>query len=150
VEIAEQRPRGRAAVEELEPGRDEGRVPVTTAWSALCRLFAGRDPAADPVLARQVGWLIAHPTSIELGDPLLDPEYACLGAHVLFQVGGKPWDTWNSTVKTQLIQVQKREGELAGSWDTTGIGPIDRTTATALRALTFEVYTRYRKGIGQR
>jgi hypothetical protein len=129
---------------------DEGRVPVTTAWSALCRLFAGRDPAADPVLARQIGWLIANPTSIQLGDPLLDPEYACLGAHVLFQVGGKPWDTWNSTLKTQLIQVQKREGELAGSWDTTGIGPIDRTTATALRALTFEVYTRYGRGVRRR
>ena len=124
---------------------DEGRVPVTTAWSALCRVFAGRDPTADGVLARQIGWLIAHPSAIQLGDPLLDSEYVCLGAHVLFQVGGKPWTTWNSTMKTQLLQVQKRDGELAGSWDPADVGPLDRTTVTALRALTFQVYQRFRR-----
>jgi len=126
-------------------GDDGNRVPVATAWTALCRLLDGRDPDRDPRLAAQVDWLLAHPSSIQLGDPLLDSEYVCLGAHVLFQVGGEAWKTWNETMKIQLLQVQQRSGAEAGSWDPADVGPTDRTSVTALRALTFEVYYRFAK-----
>ena len=124
-------------------GDDSKRIPTATAWAALCGLEAGRHPDSDATLGRQVAWIEANPSSITLGDPLLDSEYVCLGAHVLARVGGSSWQDWNARMKEQLIQVQQRGGPHEGRWIPADVGPRDYTTVTALRALTFEVYFRY-------
>lgn len=134
---------GHTGADGATTGDDGDRVPAATAWTALARLFAGEDPELGPHLPKQIDWMIANPTAIVLGDPRLDSEYACLGAHVFFQVGGEPWKTWNSTVKTQLLQVQERDGADAGRWIPADVGPPDYTSVTALRALTFEAYYRF-------
>lgn len=122
----------------------EGRTPAATAAAAFLRLIDGRDPTGDAVLARQIAWMIAHPSNIEPRHPQLDAEYLMFGAWASIQVGGQVWTDWNTRMKTQLLQVQRREGDLAGSWETLGIGPMDVTTVTAKRVMTFQAYWRYR------
>lgn len=124
-------------------GDDSGRVPTATAWAALCALEAGRDPGTDAALGRQIEYIESNPSSITLGDPLLDSEYVCLGAHVLARLGGESWKDWNALMKEQLVQVQQRGGPHEGRWIPADVGRRDYTSVTALRALTFEVYFRY-------
>ena len=121
----------------------ETRTPAATAASAFLRLLDGRDPDRDALLGRQVGWMIAHPSSIEPRHPQLDAEYLMFGAWTSHQVGGDVWTNWNKSMKIQLLQVQQREGDLEGSWEPLGIGPMDVTTVTAQRVLTFQTYYRY-------
>jgi hypothetical protein len=121
----------------------EGRTPAATAASIFLALLGGADPDRDAALGRRVSWLVAHPSNIEPRDPLLDAEYLMFGAWSCIQVGGQVWTDWNTNMKTQLLQVQKREGEPAGSWETLGVGVPDVTSATAQRVLTFQAYYRY-------
>lgn len=124
----------------------EGRTPTATAAAAFLSLVGGLDPQRDAVLGRQIAWMIAHPSNIEPRHPQLDAEYLMFGAWTSFQVGGQVWTDWNTNMKTQLLQVQKRDGELAGSWETLGVGVPDITSATAQRVLTFQTYYRYALG----
>jgi hypothetical protein len=118
-------------------------VAVATAWTAFDRILAGRSPREDEGVMRQVSWLVAHPPSIEPGDERLDPEYVCASATVMYQVDIQAWRSWRATMYEQLLQVQHARGELAGSWDPTGVGAPDRSSVTAWRALALEAATRY-------
>lgn len=121
----------------------ETRTPAATAAAAFLRLIEGLDPTGDPALGRQIGWMIAHPSNIEPRHPQLDAEYLMFGAWTSIQVGGQVWTDWNTRMKTQLLQVQKRAGDHSGSWEPLGIGPMDVTTVTAQRVMTFQAYYRY-------
>ncbi|HVS19920.1 MAG TPA: hypothetical protein VMT18_15045, partial [Planctomycetota bacterium] len=121
----------------------EGRTPAATAGEVHLRFLHGLDVDRDALLGKQVGWLVAHPSSIELRHPQLDAEYLLFGAWSCFQVGGDVWSEWNKNMKIQLLQVQRHSGEQDGSWEPLGIGPFDRTTVTSQRVLTFQTYYRY-------
>lgn len=59
---------------------------------------------------------------------------------------GRNWDTWNNALKKALLPNQIREGANAGSWNPhqPWIGALmGRVYATAMNALTLEVYYRY-------
>jgi uncharacterized protein YegL len=79
------------------------------------------------------------------------PEHLYFGTLVCFQVGGDEWRTWNETMKKALLGSQARGGSPDGSEkDTDGSWPAEgaaaaggRVLATAMSALTLEVYYRY-------
>ncbi len=77
----------------------------------------------------------------------IDFYYWYYGSLALFQFGGTPWEKWNVAMKDALVPHQNGEttGCRRGSWE-----PIDRWSpfggrvyATAINALTLEVYYRY-------
>jgi Vault protein inter-alpha-trypsin domain/von Willebrand factor type A domain len=43
------------------------------------------------------------------------------GTQAMFQMGGEHWKKWNAMVRKSLVQLQRRGGELKGSWDPEGI-----------------------------
>ncbi len=70
--------------------------------------------------------------------------YATLAS---FHAGGPQWAAWNARLQAALLPLQHRSGgPLDGSWDPDRVwgGHGGRVYATALSALTLEVYYRYR------
>ncbi|MCB9915261.1 MAG: terpene cyclase/mutase family protein [Planctomycetes bacterium] len=69
------------------------------------------------------------------------------GTYACFQLGGKAWNTWNRAHKAALLEAQVQKGKLRGSWEpvTTAGQPQSRAYATAMGALSLEVYFRYAK-----
>jgi hypothetical protein len=64
----------------------------------------------------------------------------------MFQMGGRHWKVWNKHMKKALLEAQVRGGKDDGSWAPAGSGMctcLGRTMATALGAMTLEVYYRY-------
>jgi hypothetical protein len=125
---------------------DGGRVtPTMTAEAWACRQFlgvGGPGPASDEAAA----YLLAH-------GPDRDPfnlYYWYYATLALYQHGGPAWTRWNERVRDQLVGRQTRGGHADGSWDPALCrDPYDskggRIYATALAALSLEVYYRYLK-----
>jgi hypothetical protein len=67
------------------------------------------------------------------------------GSYAMYQMGGRHWRRWNAAMKPAVIDSQRRDGQLAGSWDP--VGPWGhaggRVYATALMVLCLEVDYRY-------
>jgi hypothetical protein len=63
----------------------------------------------------------------------------------MFQAGGEPWNRWNKVIRDELIRLQRHDGCARGSWDPKCQWGSEggRVFATALGALTLEVYYRY-------
>lgn len=62
----------------------------------------------------------------------------------MFQMGGKYWEEWNSTMTNYLNETQVKEGCEQGSWSAAkDIWCKSRVYSTALGALSLEVYYRY-------
>ena len=68
--------------------------------------------------------------------------YATLAA---YQRQGSDWDRWNHALQTKLLPEQRRDGDMAGSWDPDAMWGSygGRVYSTALGALCLEVYYRY-------
>lgn len=68
--------------------------------------------------------------------------YASLALH---QVQGPEWKRWSEALQRELLQLQKREGEEAGSWDPDTVWGAygGRAYSTAMATLCLEVYYRY-------
>ncbi|MBI4586847.1 MAG: terpene cyclase/mutase family protein [Planctomycetes bacterium] len=136
--------------EHPEPYPYSKELSCMTAVGVLCRLFAGQS-RSDPIVKRGVDILLKEPPRwVEPGGRGLSKinfYYWYYGSYALFQFGGKPWKDWNEGMQSALISTQRRGGDEDGSWD-----PIDewgkaggRVYATALGAMTLEVYYRYRR-----
>jgi len=111
-----------------------------TAEGLVCWLFLG--------LSRE------HPACAEAAEYLLQElpgqgqtnfyywYYATLG---LYQVQGPAWERWNRAMRATLVQSQRRDGSLAGSWDPRSVwgGYGGRVYSTTLATLCLEVYYRY-------
>jgi hypothetical protein len=63
----------------------------------------------------------------------------------MFQAGGEVWNRWNEVVREAIVGLQRHEGCARGSWDPDPKWGHEggRIYATALAALTLEVYYRY-------
>ena len=122
-----------------------------TAVAVLCRLFAGESRESKTVKAG-VDFLMRHtPEWREQKARSLSTinlYHWYYASYALFQYGGAPWKAWNPRMIEALVPTQ-RKGEICedGSWD-----PIDewgaaggRIYATALGAMTLEVYYRFRR-----
>ena len=71
--------------------------------------------------------------------------YWYYGSLAMFQVGGKPWKTWNIALQEALLHIQETSGGAAGSFppiDPWG-GAAGRVYATAICALTLETPFRF-------
>jgi hypothetical protein len=71
--------------------------------------------------------------------------YWYYGSLALFQLQDEAWRPWNAALQTELLSLQRKEGELAGSWDPNTVwgGYGGRVYSTAMAALCLEVYYRY-------
>jgi hypothetical protein len=67
------------------------------------------------------------------------------GYLALRAVGGKHWAIWNESVSKILIEAQRLDGDLRGSWDKNGssIEKAGRVMYTAFNCLCLEIYYRY-------
>jgi len=112
-----------------------------TAESLFCRLLLGM-PADHPAAAEAITLLAgSHPSSSTYN--IYTWYYATLAS---FHAGGPPWEAWNQRLQAALLPLQHRSGgPLDGSWDPDAVwgGHGGRVYATALAALTLEVYYRY-------
>ena len=83
---------------------------------------------------------------------MIDHYYWYYGTYAMFQMGGKYWSKWESTLKPELVDNQDQKGDQKGSWEPNGpwghAG--GRVYSTALMALCIEVYFRYPNVTGAR
>jgi hypothetical protein len=118
-----------------------------TAEAMLCWQFVGisRDhPACDEA----VNYLLTAPP----GGGKTNFYYWYYGTLVMYQFQGDSWQRWNAAVTTQLVNLQNKEGPLAGSWDPDAVwgGYGGRIYSTALGAMCLEVYYRFSPIYGKR
>ncbi len=123
-----------------------------TAVALLARIFMGQ-PADHPAIRSGAARLRDLPPKWDIAGGYADMYYWYYGAYVMFQLGGRDWETWNRAMKAAILPNQHRDGAcLVGSWDP--IGPWGeaggRVYSTALMVLCLEVYYRYGKVIGSR
>jgi hypothetical protein len=74
-----------------------------------------------------------------------DEYYWYYGTLAMYQYGGEPWDRWNVAMRETLLKLQRRGGELDGSWDPSGPwGSVGgRVYSTTVGVLCLEVYYRF-------
>ena len=121
-----------------------------TAVGVLCRLFAG-ESRNQPAIRRAVDLLRRHlPMWREARGRVLSTinvYYWYYGSYALFQDGGPEWADWNNAMQKALLPSQRVGGDEDGSWDPIGEWGAagGRVYATAMSALTLEVYYRYER-----
>jgi hypothetical protein len=110
---------------------------------------------AEALLCRQyLGWHSDHPgmrTGIEYLLRHLPNKnqpniyYWYYATQVMHHFGGQPWKKWNARMRTVLVDMQRKDGHLAGSWDPRGghAHTGGRVYMTALAVCTLEVYYRH-------
>ncbi|MCY2962241.1 MAG: hypothetical protein NT069_01080 [Planctomycetota bacterium] len=121
-------------------GTGERAKPAMTAESLFCWQLLGVSPT-DPAVLEAVDFMRKRPPRLATQD-LYYWYYATLA---LYQQGGEPFDEWNEALLATLVDDQRKEGELAGSWDPRrpwgDYG--GRVFSTAMSTLCLEVYYRY-------
>lgn len=123
-------------------------VPTMTAVSVLCRIFCGRK-RSDKKVKQGVEILMKNlPDYNRPKNDRVNFYYWYYGTYAMFQVGGPNWKKWNDAMKKALLETQ-RTGRICqdGSWDPVGEWCIvgGRVYATAINALTLEIYYRYER-----
>ena len=133
-----------------------------TAVGVLCRIFSG-EKRQSPTIREGVKILMMQRPrwQEQKGRALstINMYYWYYGSYALFQYGGEDWKKWNEDMQKALITTQRQDPKRQtlidedGSWD-----PIDewglaggRVYATAIGAMTLEVYYRFRRaqqGVG--
>ncbi len=112
--------------------------------ASMYRLFVKRD-RKSPKVEGGARILLAHLPTWEKGQ--VDFYYWYYGSLALFQYGGDTWKRWNRAMVKALLPNQWRNKDFCrnGSWDPVGCwGKYGgRVYATAINALTLEVYYRY-------
>jgi hypothetical protein len=111
-----------------------------TAEALVCRQFLGMahdNPAGDEAGAYLMTDL-PRPDRINL-------YYWYYGTLGVYQLQGEPWQRWNEALQSTLVNRQRTDGDMAGSWDPECIwgGYGGRIYSTALSTLCLEVYYRY-------
>jgi hypothetical protein len=113
-----------------------------TAEALLCRLFLGL-PVDHAAVQEALASLAASPPDAAQPNAYTW-YYATLAS---FHAGGPQWDAWNARLMAALLPMQRpaSAGTLAGSWDPDPVwgGHGGRVYATALSAMTLEVYYRH-------
>jgi hypothetical protein len=114
-------------------------TPVMTAEALFCQQMLGY-PRDSDASSEAVQYLLNNMPRLSE----LNLYYWYYGTLAMYQYGGQPWEDWNRVVRDTLIQEQRRDTELAGSWDPNGpwgrYG--GRLYSTAIATLTLEVYYR--------
>jgi hypothetical protein len=123
-----------------------------TAVAILSRVFMGEDISKSPIVDKGADLMKARLPEWDPSGLYNDIYYWYYGSYALFQLGGPRWDAWNKAAKKALVDNQRHDGDLKGSWD-----PKDawghaggRVYMSALAVLCLEVYFRYARVLGGR
>jgi len=116
-------------------------TPTMTAEAWVCRQFLGIG-GPGPSSSEAAAHLLEHES--DKGET--NVYYWYYATLAMYQHGGQPWRRWNDRLRDRLVDLQRKSGHQAGSWD-----PDDsvygarggRIYCTALAALSLEVYYRY-------
>jgi hypothetical protein len=111
-----------------------------TAEALVCRQFMGAsrgNPSADEA----GGFLLGELPSAQR----INLYYWYYGTLAMYQLGGEHWQRWNAALQAALLDQQRSEGDMAGSWDPKCIwgGYGGRVYSTAMSALCLEIYYRF-------
>lgn len=123
-------------------------VPCMTAVSVICRIFTGEKRSEDAI---RKGAKILADNPPDWSDPnnarKLNFYYWYYGTYAMFQVGGDRWHAWNKSMQQALLPRQRQRGCEDGSWDPLAEWCLagGRVYATAINALTLEIYYRYER-----
>jgi hypothetical protein len=131
------------------PGLNDRHPPVAgeamTAVAILSRTILGQEVDDLPVVEKGAQLLRARLPEWSQDSTGNDVHYWYYGSYALFQLGGPHWDAWNQAMKRGLVDNQRHDGDLKGSWD-----PRDawghaggRVYMTSMAVLCLEVYHRY-------
>jgi hypothetical protein len=119
-----------------------------TAGGMVCRVFMGV-PRSDKTVQAGGNYLAANLPETAKGR-VRDPNGLLLGTLASFQHGGQVWKKWNTALKKELLENQRRGGpmdgsanDVDGSWDPIGEACAGRVYATAVLTLCLETYYRY-------
>ena len=125
-------------------GRRFDALPEWTAAAALCSVFAGRS-RRHPKVCRAMEIISRQPPEWDDAGRSVNALYWYWGTLAMFNHGGGRWKRWSAKMKKALIENQRRGGCADGSWDPVGRwgGIYGRVGATAMCALTMEIYYRY-------
>ena len=130
----------------FEPGRNERFQyhPSMAAVASMSRMFLEKNRRSPAVVG---GCNLLIRDLPEWEKDKIDYYYWYYGSLALFQFGGAHWEKWNAAMKEALLPHQNGEdsGCQSGSWDPVGRWSHagTRVYATAINALTLEVYYRY-------
>lgn len=122
--------------------------PTNTAVALLGRLLMGERRSTDALRQASKHLLAAPPTWPSREQVRkVNFYYWYYGTYAMFQMGGQPWHDWNAQMKQALLPQQRRGGCADGSWDPDCPWSLvgGRVYATAINALTFEIYYRYER-----
>ena len=129
-------------------------LPAMTAVGMMCMIFIDKN-RMDPRLSGGAANLVKQLPAWK--DPDLDYYYWYYASLALFQFdgpSGRYWKAWNEQMKSVIVSHQrtKKDGCADGSWDTDErwCKAGGRVYATAVNALTLEVYYRYENVFGVR
>jgi hypothetical protein len=120
--------------------------PVMTSVGVLCRLLAGEKRTAGSIRLG-VEQILKKPPAWKKNKPHTPFYYWYYASYALFQYGGTPWKRWNPDMQSSLLKSQRNRGCVDGSWDPRSRygDRAGRVYATALGAMTLEVYYRFRR-----
>jgi len=121
------------------------KLPTMTGVAVICRIFCGQK-RQDSKILRGVDILMSNlPNWNKPKNDKVDMYYWYYATYAMFQYGGQNWHKWNTAMKKALLDTQRVGGCADGSWDPVGkwgmVG--GRVYATAINALTLEIYYRY-------
>ena len=116
-----------------------------TAVALFARLLLGQNPEEEMILEKHVDLLKRTPPEWDPDGFGCDMFYWCFGTYAMAQMRGSSWKSWNSSLKSAVLDSQRQDGDSKGSWDP--IGPWGyvggRVYSTALMALCLEAPFRY-------
>ncbi len=111
-----------------------------TAEMLYARMLLGQQPDADDI-QEVATFLWRQPFDRHT------PDLYCwyYGSLSLIQLQNQDWKRWNARTRDTLIALQRKEGALGGTWDTSARWGDQggRVFTTSLAVLTLEVYYRY-------
>jgi hypothetical protein len=111
-----------------------------TAVALHCRYLLGQKPESEPIMGKHVELLLKLLPEWDPQGLGVDMYYWYFGTRAMQQHGGASWRAWRESLRATLLDVQRADGQLAGSFDP--IGPWGyaggRAYATALMALCLE------------
>ena len=127
----------------------EAKTEGATAAAVFTRMLCGQRPLAVEAIPKGAKLCAAKPPVWNVEEGTVDMDGWLWGTFALFQVGGEPWRAWTASTKAAIVDRQQAAGSRAGSWDPVGLEG-GRVQATALMAITLEVYYRYAQALGGR
>jgi len=117
-----------------------------TAATLLCRYMLGQTPEDAPILEKHAQLMVRTLPAWDPDGFGCDFYYWYYGSQALHQMEGTAyWKTWHKALLEALLQSQRTEDEVGGSWDPVGPWGFSggRIYSTAMAVLALEADSRY-------